>query len=516
MARAAAGWSAGLGLFVPGLFWATSFSWYGGVLLMAVEALYLGVACLATPPGRGRSIALIGSMVLMEALRGAWPFGGMPLGGLALGQASGPLAGSARLGGPLLVVALVWVCGCGAGALAVTGLGTVERWRGAGAFPSAPRECAGVGDLLGCTAAVLAVVAVLATASAVSDGGPGTSTVRAAAVQGGGVRGLRQSQVDPTTVFAAQVDATATIPAVDGGRPPTLVLWPENAISLPRPLDAAATQELGAYASHLHATFVVGVTETVSPTRFRNEVLAFSPAGRLVARYEKAHRVPFGEYVPGRAFFSHLADLSAVPRDAIAGRGTGLLRTPAGELGTMISYEVFFPERGRAATRAGATVLIVPTNTSSYSTSQVPSQELAASQLQAIAEGRDLVQASPTGFIAVIDNHGRVLARSGLSERAVLVRDVRLRTGSTIYERFGDLPVLLLAGTLVAAGWAAALASQRPAVLGRQRRRVRSPVVAGMDVDAGNALAVEHLPVARVVLEGEAQVEAVGAKLLDR
>ena len=53
------------------------------------------------------------------------------------------------------------------------------------------------------------------------------------------------------------------------------------------------------------------------------------------------------------------------------------------------------------------------------------------------------------------------------------------------------------------------------------RSRLRRPassaslVVAGVDVDAGDALAVEHVDVAAVVLEGEAQVEAVVAQVAD-
>src|ERR1700690_4129201 len=98
----------------------------------------------------------------------------------------------------------------------------------------------------------------------------------------------------------------------------------------------------------------------------------------------------------------------------------------------MVSFEVLFAQSGRSATRAGAQLLVVPTNTSSYSTSQVPTQEVAAAQLQAIEEGRDLVQAAPTGYSAIIDNSGRVLQRSVLAERQVLVGEVALRGGATI------------------------------------------------------------------------------------
>ena len=461
--RLLAGWVAGLGLFGPGLFWATSFNVYGGLVLIVLEALVLGLACAACPPGRGRMAALAGAMVLAEALRSTWPFGGLPLGGIALGQAEGPLAGSARLGGPLLLVGLVWLAGAGIGAV-VAGL-------------------RGAGGSRGVAAGVLAlavVVALAVTGALAPDGGPGVSTVRVATVQGGGVRGLRKSEVNPATVFAAQRAATREIPSVDDGLAPELVVWPEDVVSLGVPLGQSPAQTtLADTARQLGATLTVGVTETVSPTRFRNEIVAFGPDGQVVGRFEKVHRVPFGEYIPDRAFFSHLASLSAVPLDAIPGHGDGVLRTPAGPLGTMVSYEVFFAARGRVATRAGAELLIVPTNTASYSTSQVPTQEIAASRLQAIAEGRDLVQASPTGFSALLDNRGDVLARTSLGSRQVLVGDLRLRTGRTLYERFGDLPVLIAAVLLLLGGWLAAFTGRAPGAgfseVARRERRNRRP-----------------------------------------
>jgi apolipoprotein N-acyltransferase len=463
--RLLAGWVAGLGLFLIGLFWVISFNVYGGLILIVLQALALALAGAATPPGRGRMAALTGAMILVEALRSGWPLGGLPLGGIALGQAGGPLAGAARIGGPLLLVGMVWLGGAGLGAL-------VRVFRLPA--PIAVRQA-----MAG--AAALAVVVGLATWGALApNGGTGSSTLRVATVQGGGVRGLRKSQVSPASVFAAQRAATAEIGSVDGGRRPELVVWPEDAVSLDAPLGrTSAEKTLAQTARRLRATLTVGVTETVSSTSFRNEIVAFGPDGRLVARFEKVHRVPFGEYIPARAFFAHLANLSAVPLDAIPGHGDGVLHTPAGAIGTMVSYEVFFAARGRIATRAGAQVLIVPTNTSSYTTGQVPTQEIAASRIQALAEGRDLIQSSPTGFSAIIDHDGRVLARSSLGVRQVLVGDIRLRTGRTVYERFGDLPVLIGAGILLIGGWVVGLSGagsdvDRPdaaAPEGRSRRR---------------------------------------------
>jgi apolipoprotein N-acyltransferase len=460
-ARLLAGWAMGLGLFVPGLWWATTFNTYGGLVLMAVESLAPGLACVVVPRrARRRTAALAGAMVLGEALRSTWPFGGLPMGGVALGQASGPLAGAARLGGPLLLVGLVWL---GGGGLAVLTTAMARRAR------SGSKGRRGV---LAGVAVLAVVVGIGAWGAAAPDGGPATHTLRIASVQGGGVRGLRKADVDPATVTAAQFAATAEIASHDGGRAPSLVVWPEDVVSLDMPIHGTAIErELGALAKKMHVTLVVGVTETVSSQSFRNEIVAFSPGGALVARFEKVHRVPFGEYIPYRGFFKHLADLSSVPLDAIPGHGNGVLHTPAGPLGTLVSYEVFYAERGWITTRAGAQLLVDPTNTSSYLSSQVPTQEIAAARLQAIEEGRDVVQAAPTGYSAVIDHRGRVLARSDLGVRAVIVRDVELRTGRTLYERFGDLPVLVLSGLAVVAGWLSALGGDPDPDLTRRARR---------------------------------------------
>ena len=198
---------------------------------------------------------------------------------------------------------------------------------------------------------------------------------------------------------------------------------------------------------------MVGVTEPATPTTFRNEVVAWGPDGHVVGVYEKVHRVPFGEYVPLRGLVGHLANLSGVALDAVPGHGSGLLRTPAGPLGLLVSFEVFYADRSHASVRAGAQLLAVPTNTSSYATSQVPAQELAAAATQAVETGRDLVQAAPTGFSAVVTQRGVIVARSSLGARQVLLATVALRRGLTPYDRWGDLPVLIGAAGALVTGW---------------------------------------------------------------
>jgi len=181
---------------------------------------------------------------------------------------------------------------------------------------------------------------------------------------------------------------------------------------------------------------------------------AWGPDGLPGPVYEKNHRVPFGEYIPLRGIVSKVADVSAVPRDAHVGHGAGMLATRAGNLGVVISYEVFFADRARATASAGGRLLLVPTNASSYTTSQVPSQELAVARLRAVETGRWAVQAAPTGYSAVVDQRGRVVKQGPLGSRAVLPAEVRLRTGRTLAVRIGDTPLALLAAGGLALAWA--------------------------------------------------------------
>lgn len=486
--RLAAGWFFGLGCYGIGLWWVTDFSVYGGIVLILCEALAPAVASAATPRSLGRTPVLAGAMVLMEAARSSWPFGGLPLGGVALGQAAGPLADAVRLGGPDVLVGLVWLGGGGLGLLLRTG----SRWwwhrRLAVHEPAGWRELTGtappsglrrtaaprvLGPVLGGTLAILAVAGLAVAGGSAADGGPAVREIRVAAVQGGGARGVSHLQVPPATVFDAAVAATDQLLADPSAGKVQLIVWPEDVVALYGPLAGSPEEAtISALARSADATLLAGVTEPANPGHFRNEVVAFGPDGKVVASYEKVHRVPFGEYVPLRGLIKHLANLSEVPEDAVPGHSDGVLRTPAGALGAMVSYEVFFADRGWVATRGGATLLVVPTNTSSYSTAQVPTQEVAADRLQALSEGRDLVQAAPTGFSDLVDNDGRVLARSGLGGRSLEIGTLAMRRGRTLFARYGELPVLVVAGTGVGGGWlATALGpSERGRALRRRRR----------------------------------------------
>jgi apolipoprotein N-acyltransferase len=419
------GWLVAMGCFVPSLSWMTALTAPGYVIACVAYAGMLGAGIAAAPPGRGRWLALAGTWTLAELLRWTWPFGGVPLANLAVGQVSGPLAPVLRIGGSLLLV-LVSVLAGQAIAASVRG-----AWRSA--------------------ALSAAVVLVVLGWAMVAPSGHAVGTAEIALVQGGGQQGTRKTDTGIIDVFERHVAATALVePPVD------LVVWPEDVIDTEGDFaDDPWAEEVADLARGVDAPMVVGTVEGAGPDRFRNGAVLLDRSGDIVGRYDKVHRVPFGEFVPFRSILEAVAEDALPDRDAVIGELPGRLDVPGpvGRVAVPVSWEIFFPDRSREGVEDGARLVLNPTNGASFTGTIVQTQQVASSRMRAIETGRWVAQVAPTGFTAVIDDHGHVLERTAVSERRVIQREVELREGLTIYTRLGNAPALILAGLLIAAGW---------------------------------------------------------------
>lgn len=439
------GWT----LFTPTIVWISQLTAPGYVIAVLFFGFLLGAFCSAVPPRAGRALGLIGVWILCESLRTAWPFGGVPLSLLAVGQVAGPLAGVARIGGVLGIAGVTVALGIALSAL------VTRQWVKAGAL----------------VAAALVVVGL----AAVAPTGHGTGKeIEVAFVQGGGPQGTRAINTDRRKVFERHLEASEEVPAgMD------LVLWPENVVDTDFDVqDAEEGQELQALARRLDAPLSVGTVEGVSDTEFRNSQQVLDADGNWGDRYVKVQRVPFGEWVPFRSLIEKVAPDTLAERDATVSHQSGLLRTDAAPLGTAISWEVFFGHRARAAVEAGGQVIYNPTNGSTYTGTFVQTQQIASSRLRAIENGRWLVQVAPTGFSAFITPEGKVEQRTGTRERAVRHQAVELRTGFTWYTRFGDAPPRAVAVLLLTAAWALAYRQIR------RRRHTPTPTPEITEIDA--------------------------------
>ena len=409
-----------LGAYVLGLFWITELTVPGWIAAVPVESLIMALPLSLIGAGaRWRAVGIPAALVVGEAVRWAIPFGGVPMSNLALGQVDGPWLGAAVLAGPLGVIALV-----GVGAVIVDRL-CARDWR-AVSWPA--------------VVAIGVPIAALAWPATTID-----STITAAVVQAGGELG---TNVD-TPQRSVRLRHLETTDAWQGDA--DLMVWSESSTSSDAPLeDSGRLAELESLAERRDLVLVANFYERAADAeRFRNATVAIDPDGGLSDRYDKAHLVPFGEYVPLRSVVEPFADLSLISREAVAGEGPGLLATSLGDIAVVTSYEVYFADLVRDGVRAGGRIIANPTLASSYSTSAVPAQSLASARLRAVETGRWVLQSSTTGYSAIVSPDGDVTRRSELRESVVLAADIELRSGSTPATALGSWPLILIAAVVL-------------------------------------------------------------------
>ena len=229
----------------------------------------------------------------------------------------------------------------------------------------------------------------------------------------------------------------------------THVIWPETAV--PFLLDnEPELRRFIARAVPPGGVLVTGAPRGTS-TQIWNSILALDSRGEVLARYDKHHLVPFGEYVPFRSVLP-LGKLTAGRLDFSAGPGLANIDLPGAPAASpLICYEVIFPGRVVPEGPRPSWLLNV-TNDAWFGTSLGPFQHFASARMRAVEEGLPLVRAANTGISAVIDGYGRVIGRLGLNQVGILDSALpRPLAGSTWYAQIGNWSVACLIFCAIAA-----------------------------------------------------------------
>lgn len=434
------GFAWGMGHHIVGLYWIShallTDPWRWGWLVpvavpgLAVPlALYLAIVAVVAwraAPGWPRWLAFGGAWVLLEMLRGllftgfpwnllgsVWTFHPLPLQGAAVAGAYGLSLATVLLAGlPLLGRQAM-----GLGAAVLLMAGGAGAWRLAQPEPVAP----GVNLLL---------------------------------VQGNIQQEAKWREDQRWPIFRRYLELTregvARAPAVT----PLAVIWPETAspFLLPNDPDARrfATEALPPGGVLLAGSVRAEWGADQRPERVFNSLSAIGPGGTLLGTYDKAHLVPFGEYMPLRGLIPIRVVQGGL--DFSAGPGAVAMTVPGlPAFSPLICYEVIFPGAVvPAAARPGWMLNI--TNDAWFGYSAGPFQHLAAARLRAVEEGLPLVRVAQTGVSAVFDAHGRVAARLGLGEGGSVLAALPGPLPATPYARLGGWIPGVLAALLLALG----------------------------------------------------------------
>ena len=178
----------------------------------------------------------------------------------------------------------------------------------------------------------------------------------------------------------------------------------------------------------------------------RNSMTAMDARGRLLGHYDKAHLVPYGEYLPLKWLLTPLGLSRLVPGnvDFLPGPGpqtmTLSLDGKPVKVGLQICYEIIFS--GQVIDRKNRPDFIFNPSNDSWFGTVGPPQFLAQARLRAIEEGLPVVRATPTGISAVIDADGRVVESVPHRTAGRIDAQLPVAKAPTLFSRYGNiLPV---------------------------------------------------------------------------
>ncbi|WP_310468657.1 apolipoprotein N-acyltransferase [Sphingomonas sp.] len=207
-----------------------------------------------------------------------------------------------------------------------------------------------------------------------------------------------------------------------GGAPvPRLLFWPEVAVPVPFQIIGTNGQSLPVLMAAVPRAMqsvrpgdllVTGAVTLVADDRGAivgntNSVLTMAADGGISGRYDKAHLVPYGEYLPMRPLLSAigLSKLAPGQGDTGAGPGPRTLDVPGfARMGVQICYEIIFS--GEVVERANRPDFLFNPSNDAWFGRWGPPQHLAQARLRAAEEGLPVVRSTPTGISALIDARG--------------------------------------------------------------------------------------------------------------
>jgi apolipoprotein N-acyltransferase len=454
------GWLFGLGQFVVGLNWiATAFTfqaampvWLGWIAVVLLS-LYLAVyPALATGlawrfGGENRTplvLGLAGAWVITEWLRGMM-FTGFPWNPAAAALAPTPLIGTTALIGTYGLSGLAVLLG------AAIWLGYYRKW-----LP--------VTLIVGTSALIY-----LLPASAVPADALTVRTVRIVQPNIGQEDKWRPGFSEEAARRLATLSGRAS-------EEPRLLLWPEAAVT--DPLEDARTDEHQAFAEfeRTRATALLGPNDRlltggiaiasrdgVHVDGAANSIYALAQGGRVVGRYDKAHLVPYGEYLPMRPLLSAIGLSRLAPGDIDFTPGPGprtiWLGQYWGKVGLQLCYEIIFS--GHVVDWQNRPAFIFNPSNDAWFGRWGPPQHLAQARLRAAEEGLPVLRATPTGVSAVINARGKIVQQLPWQKAGVI--DAMLPPAANSpppFARFGNSIPLILGFALLFGA----------IVLGRSRR----------------------------------------------
>jgi apolipoprotein N-acyltransferase len=234
-----------------------------------------------------------------------------------------------------------------------------------------------------------------------------------------------------------------------------LVMWPEAAIPYELEDDADAriafSGLLGPRDILLTGGDAIVRDSTGKMIAARNSLFALDGQARILARYDKSHLVPYGEYLPMRPILSVIGLSRLVPGDMdfLPGPGPQSYALPGfGKTGVQICYEIIFS--GQVVDRENRPDFLFNPSNDAWFGAWGPPQHLAQARMRAIEEGVPIIRSTPTGISAVIDADGMIRNHIPWHQAGAISAPLPAPLPPTLFSKYGNLLPFLFAILLTA------------------------------------------------------------------
>ncbi len=277
------------------------------------------------------------------------------------------------------------------------------------------------------------------------EGGP---KILAAAAQTGLDPLIKTTPAEQWARIDGLLRQTQTLPS-----PPHLLAFAESDLPPDRDPDTAAAHLRELAGDFPGILAINGRARHPVTGRETNTTLLLKNGNAPVYRYDKQQLVPFGEFIPFRPFWPQPLQktFGFFEEDVQLGTDSTPLRDASGlALGTFICYESMYPPYARLMTANGANLLLTQSNDAWFQSRAAQEQHLAAVVFRGVENRRDVVRSTTNGITCLIDAKGRMLGRLPANVSDLLVGEVTLRAGKTLYNRTGDLFVFACLAFLLA------------------------------------------------------------------
>ncbi|MBI5194238.1 MAG: apolipoprotein N-acyltransferase [Nitrospirae bacterium] len=224
---------------------------------------------------------------------------------------------------------------------------------------------------------------------------------------------------------------------------PAIVIWPETAAPFFFQERSVYQQEIYDLAKRNNISLLFGSPSYKYIDEYNiklfNSAYLISPDGRDMSRYDKMHLVPFGEYVPLSKILFFLEKMVVGIGDFMPGKDFTVLQNNNIRLGTVICFEVIFPDLVRKFVLNGAEFMTTITNDAWFGKTSAPYQHFSMVVFRAVENRVYFARAANTGISGFISPAGEILNTTPIFVKSQITQKITPSTRKTFYTLYGDI-----------------------------------------------------------------------------